>query len=374
MSPGLKNLVSTAIGEETSPVKASITSPGAGTAAPTLTRLLELPLNSPGKPLPELTVSEESVEVSTTVESPVKVETQPVVNQPAIEKEVQSEEVEEKTEVQPEPVVVAPEPTEVVESESFESPMEEATSTTEPETVETVLETEPEETTVTCEAEPVVSAVEPTIKEEQEEMNTAVESEVEVSQREEEQQVEEHMEESVVEETVTVVKSEIVEEVEETVIDEVEKTVDDTNDANESNVEEKPEESEIKLAEEEIVPKFETSTPTRGRRPAMRGMRRKGARGGGGHVSSTDGAEEKAIPAEPGPTTRRSSGRERKTTQSEEQEVETIEETVETSTPTAILKKKAPLPPLYVPSTSPAASSGIDSTPNSPTSSISTVA
>ena len=72
MSPGLKNLVSNAIAEETSPSKTVNTSPSSGAAAPTLTRLLELPPNSPGKPLPELTVTEET-EVSTAV-SPSKSE------------------------------------------------------------------------------------------------------------------------------------------------------------------------------------------------------------------------------------------------------------------------------------------------------------
>ena len=56
LSSGLKNLLSTAIGDE-SPSKAAAPStvPTASAGvAPTLTRLLELPLNAPGKPLPEL--------------------------------------------------------------------------------------------------------------------------------------------------------------------------------------------------------------------------------------------------------------------------------------------------------------------------------
>nr|CAH0105337.1 unnamed protein product [Daphnia galeata] len=348
MSPGLKNLVSTAIGEETSPAKVTSSSPGTRVAAPTLTHLLELPLNSPGKPLPDLTVTEET-EVSA-VSSPIKNELQIKKQESEAEELAEVPPVLEKTEQ-----VVEVEPMEttdvIVSQEEVESSTKEPEET-KPEMEKEVptngLSVEACESPVKSEADAVVvnaeDVVELTGKDEQPEDTVTFDSEVEVSHTEEV----EKMVEDVAVEVTTTLKTETVEE-EEIVNEEEEKTIEEVN---EESSDEKCEEKEQKTIETESVVKLETGTPKTTRR-TQRGSRKKDL------VSETEVtpvSEEKSKSAEPGPTTRRSSGR--KGTQSDEQEAEI------TSLP----------PPLYVPSTSPAPSSGIDSTPNSPTSSVSTVA
>jgi hypothetical protein len=365
MSPGLKNLVSTAIGEETSPAKVTSSSPGTRVAAPTLTHLLELPLNSPGKPLPDLTVTEET-EVSV-VSSPIKNELQIKKQESEAEELAEVPPVLEKTEQ-----VVEVEPMEttdvIVSQEEVESSTKEPEET-KPEMEKEVptngLSVEACESPVKSEADAVVvnaeDVVELTGKDEQPEDTVTFDSEVEVSHTEEV----EKMVEDVAVEVTTTLKTETVEE-EEIVNEEEEKTIEEVN---EESSDEKCEEKEQKTIETESVVKLETGTPKTTRR-TQRGSRKKDL------VSETEVtpvSEEKSKSAEPGPTTRRSSGR--KGTQSDEQEAEIVEEPCEIVTPAGVGKKKTSLPPpLYVPSTSPAPSSGIDSTPNSPTSSVSTVA
>jgi len=361
MSPGLKNLVSTAIGEETSPAKVTSSSPGTRVAAPTLTHLLELPLNSPGKPLPDLTVNEET-EVSTAStesknEVEVKVQESEVVEElPVLEKTEQVVEIEpmETTDV-----VVSQE-----EVESSTKELEETKPVIEKEVPTNGLSIETCESPVKTETEVVVMnadvAGELTVKEEQTEETVAFDSEVEVSHTED---VEKTVEEIAVEVTTTL-KEEPVEE-EEMMNEEEEKIIEEVN---EESGDEKGEEKEQKTIETESATKSETGVPKITRR-AQRGSRKKDL------ICETEGipSDEKSKSTESGPTTRRSSGR--KGTQSDEQEAEIAEEPSETVTPTGVGKKKTSLlPPLYVPSTSPAPSSGIDSTPNSPTSSVSTVA
>ena len=74
MSPGLKNLVTAAISKEPTS-KAVAVSPNSGVAAPTLTRLLEMPLDSSVKPLPEIQ-EEESGEEAVDVEATQQVTTE----------------------------------------------------------------------------------------------------------------------------------------------------------------------------------------------------------------------------------------------------------------------------------------------------------
>lgn len=363
MSPGLKNLVSTAIGEETSPAKVTSSSPGTRVAAPTLTHLLELPLNSPGKPLPDLTVSEETEVSTSSTESKNEVE---IKIQESESEVVEESPVPEKTEqvVEVEPM----EATDVVisqeEVESTTKESEETQPVIEKEVPTNGLSIEPCESPVKSETEVVVVnaevADELTVKEEQPEETVAFDSEIEVSHTED---VEKTVEEVAVEVTTTL-KEEPVEE-EEIVQEEEEKTIEEVN---EESGDEKGEEKEQKTVETESAVKSETEVPKITRR-AQRGSRKKDL------VSETEGtpSDEKSKSAESGPTTRRSSGR--KGTQSDEQEAEITEEPSEPVTPAGVGKKKTSLPPpLYVPSTSPAPSSGIDSTPNSPTSSVSTVA
>ena len=365
MSPGLKNLVSTAIGEEASPAKVTSSSPGTRVAAPTLTHLLELPLNSPGKPLPDLTVTEET-EVSA-ISSPIKNELQIKNQESEAEELAEVPPVLEKTEQ-----VVEVEPMEttdvIVSQEEVESSTKEPEET-KPEMEKDVptngLSVEACESPVKSEADAVVvnaeDVVELTVKNEQPEDTVTFDSEVEVSHTEEV----EKMVEDVAVEVTTTLKTKTVEE-EEIVNEEEEKTIEEVN---EESSDEKCEEKEQKTIETESVVKLETGTPKTTRR-IQRGSRKKDL------VSETEitpVSEEKSKSAEPGPTTRRSSGR--KGTQSDEQEADIVEEPCEIVTPAGVGKKKTSLPPpLYVPSTSPAPSSGIDSTPNSPTSSVSTVA
>ncbi len=361
MSPGLKNLVSSAIGEETSPSKPTSTSPGTRVAAPTLTHLLELPLNSPGKPLPELMVAEET-EVST-ASSPSKTEVSTKIKESETEDE-EAPPVLEKTEpvVEVEPM----ETTDVTTQEEVTSAVKVPEES--PPEKEVAITGEPEDTTESPvkkekEAEPIVDkeiATETTAKEEQPEVSVAFESEVEVSHSEE---IEKKTEETV-EEAAPILKTEPVEE-EAAVNEDVDKIVEEDN---EESGDEKGEEKEKQTPEVESISKSETGTPKIDRKRPQRGIR-KVVLNRDADVSSDD----KTKTAEPGPTTRRSAVR--KGPQSDEQETESVEEPAEATPIAGVGKKKASLPPpLYVPSSSPAPSSGIDSTPNSPTSSVSTVA
>lgn len=351
MSPGLKNLVSNAIAEETSPTKAVSTSPASGAAAPTLTRLLELPLNSPGKPLPELTVGEET-EVSTAT-SPLKSETPAEEEQPASA----SEEI-----------------TPTAASEAVEGAAETEVKDLLKQSTDVAMETE-SETAV----EPLEAADEEKIRAEEESIpkaevvdekglvrdgnqtsELAMENEVEVS----DEVAAINTEENVLEPK-SVAKTEPCGEDEEPTREENEKEAEEENESGEDKPGEK---EELKSPEAESrVSKSEAGTPKLGRRP-LRAMRRKGAR-----TETEEPREEKIKPAEAGPSKRRSSGR--KAQQAEEQpEGETTGEQTDITSSSSHGKKKAPPPPpLYVPSPSPAPSSGVDSTPNSPTSSVSTV-
>lgn len=362
MSPGLKNLVSTAIGEEASSVKTLSTSPGARVAAPTLTHLLELPLNSPGKPLPELSVTEET-EVSiasnlTKTEVPTKSQESGAPLHTEAPSSLQK--TEQLVEVV-EPVETIEVTSQVEASSSLKSGEESSRSVEKVISVEIDKPDETKEKSTVKETE-VVSIAEPeresAIKEEHPEPSITFESEVEVSQN---QEVEKKIEETSVEPTV--LKTEPVDE-EEAVNEDEDKTVDEGND---ESSDEKGEEKELKTAEADNASKSEIGTPKVNRRP-QRGIRKKVVN----HEADTTPDEKNKI-SEPGPTTRRSSGR--KGTQSDEHDTESVNEVVEPNTPVGIGKKKTSLPPpLYVPSASPAPSSGIDSTPNSPTSSVSTVA
>ena len=354
MSPGLKNLVSSAIGEETSPIKATSTSPGTRVTAPTLTHLLELPLSSPGKPLPELTVAEETEVPMVCSPSKTEVGTN---NQ-----ELETEEEETPPVLQKIEEIVESEPMETTdvsvqeEISGFIKGPEESELPTEKNVLPTDQPTEEVESSVKEEVEPVVKtevAGESAVKEEQPEVNVAFESEVEVSHSEE---VDKNVE-VITEEATPILNPEPVEE-EEPIHEDVDKTVEE--EIGESG-DEKSEEKDKKITE------VETGTPKATRRPS-RGIR-KTVLNREADVSSDD----KTKLAEPGPTTRRSAGR--KGPQPDEQETEIVEEPVE-STPVVVVGKKKTLlpPPVYVPSASPAPSSGIDSTPNSPTSSVSTVA
>lgn len=359
MSPGLKNLVTTAIGEESSPVKNITTSPGTRVVAPTLTHLLELPLNSPGKPLPELTAVEET-EVAT-------VSTSDKAEVPEIKEEVHVATIEPTKSLQETEEVPVTQPSEInevsveTEVDSTSKPPEEVQpmeedvldkdeSKNEESTVPVV--TEEEEITVDQR-----NTSDSTVKEENVEVSVAFENEVEVSQSEENVT---KVEETTVEEPPSL-KLEPAEE-EETVVEKEEKMA-------EERVEESSDEKveDQKPNEIENISKTEAETPKGGRRP-QRGMRKKNVN------RELDGAtDEKSKSAEQGPTTRRSSGR--KGTQSDEPETDITEEPSEANLPASVGKKRTSLPPpLYVPISSPAPSSGIDSTPNSPTSSVSTVA
>lgn len=349
MSPGLKNLVSSAasVGEEVpSPTKAANTSPGGG--APTLTRLLELPLNSPGKPLPELTVGEET-EVTTAV-SPSKSEVR------ADEEEASPGLVEETVTTAPSEGVPTPSETETKEavqpSTSEKVEEEVAQPTVEP---EEAMETEKVAVKKEEEIEPEAEAAgeREAAKETPEDMNVVIESEVEVSHNEGVQNVEE-----TVTQPASVPKSEPADE-EETVKEEVEKEPEEEVEFGEEKTGEK--EELIKSPEADTsMSKPEAGTPKLTRRP-LRGMRRKDGRGRKDEEKSKGAGEA-------GPTTRRSSGRKSLAT---EEEGESFGEPADAAPSSS--KKKAPPPPVYIPSPSPAPSSGMDSTPNSPTSSVSTV-
>ena len=146
-----------------------------------------------------------------------------------------------------------------------------------------------------------------------------------------------------------------------------------------AEVEKRPTETESEVEEKSIVkpvgpeatpPKtVEMETSTLARRPLRSAPRsRKGTA-----VESETPTEEKSK-VELGPSTRRSTGRRVQTEESEA--AEATEEATEAVLPTiavTVKKRPAPLAPLQAPMSSPAPSSGIDSTPNSPTSSISTV-
>ena len=351
MSPGLKNLVSNAaaVGEETpSPTKSVNTSPGTG--APTLTRLLELPLNSPGKPLPELTVGEEA-EVST-ASSPSKIE-------------IRTQEEEASPGLVEETVTTAPSESasDVVEMDNKDE--EKPPADVEDESVppaEPEVELKSEKESEKKEAEETAAQVEPSAgeqresaKDSHEEMSVAFESEVEVSHND----VDQHLEETVVE-PASVPKSEPGEEEESVVKEENDKDMEDELDFAEGKAADKGELLKSPEADTSMS-KPDAGTPTLTRRP-LRGMRRNK------HGQSRKEDDKSKAAADLGPTTRRNSGR--KGNQADE-DGDSFGEPADV-TPSSS-KKKAPPPPLYIPSPSPAPSSGIDSTPNSPTSSVSTV-
>lgn len=145
--------------------------------------------------------------------------------------------------------------------------------------------------------------------------------------------------------------------------------------------EEKLSECEFELTTEKVIGKstdvdvnrskpVEIGTPSLTRRP-LRGAPRSRKTLATLEVTDT-GVEEKTKSSDAGPSTRRSSGR--KYLMDEMETNENNEETLDTLVPNIGMKKKpAPLPSLQAPMASPAPSSGIDSTPNSPTSSVSTV-
>lgn len=350
ISPGLKNLVSAAISKEPT-TKAVTSSPGSGAAAPTLTRLLEMPPSSPGKPLPEIKTEDKLESEAETVESKV---IHPDIAETESKKEAAIETtVEESVEVS-------------MIQEEMEVESQQEISTTEPIEEENVPE-------ASVKAEVIIDAegkgetrreesVEPAstdmsiIKEEPEETNAEVVTEVEVN-------VSEAPAISAVEgsiEAATPTKTEHADE--EPVREEQEKQVEEVPS---TPADEKAEAKETKSTEtEEPQKEAETTTPKLTRRP-LRGIR--GKKSGAQETESP--IEEKVKAAEPGPVTRRT----RKSTQAEEHEPETTEEPAEAAPPSAIAKKKTSLPPLYVSTSSPAPSSGIESIPNSPTSSVSTV-
>lgn len=333
-------------------------SPSSG-AAPTLTRLLEMPLNSPGKPLAEVQ-AEEVVEAVVAPVEPTTTEKEEIV---LTECEKETTLIEEKSEEPTETVCVQ----EVMEVESQQEvstsePIEqeimapEANDKTENEvSVESAKEPLQEESQEQPNKEKAVDKS--FVKEEIEGMVSEVVNEVEVNLTE---TAEKPAEEAVAETTTTPIKTESVaeepnrEEEERKVKEELAESVD-----------EKVEVKETKTAEtEEPTKGVETTTPKLTRRP-LRGIRGKKL-----STQETEAAtEEKIKPVEPGPVTRRT----RKSTQAEDHELEATEESVEAPPPSTVGKKRTSLPPLYVSTSSPAPSSGIESIPNSPTSSVSTV-
>ncbi len=138
-------------------------------------------------------------------------------------------------------------------------------------------------------------------------------------------------------------------------------------------------ESEEKVEEKSIVkpvgpeatpPKtVDMETSTLARRPL-----RSAPRSRKGTAAESETPTEEKSKVELGPSTRRSTGRRVQTEESEAGEAtEEATEAVSPAIAVAVKKRPAPLAPLQAPMSSPAPSSGIDSTPNSPTSSISTV-
>ncbi len=130
-------------------------------------------------------------------------------------------------------------------------------------------------------------------------------------------------------------------------------------------------EDEVKPTEPKaVLVKPELGAPQLSRNP-IRSMRRKGTRK---NVETT--SEEKGKTEKPGPTTKRSSGRKGPSQPKESEPAESFREPVNVTPTSSLGKKRAPQPPpLYVQaSPSPATSSGVDFTPNSPTSSVSTIA
>jgi len=211
-------------------------------------------------------------------------------------------------------------------------------------------------------------------KEPQNDINIAFENEVEVAHNEEPAK---SVEDSSVEPP-SVPKSEheeeeeaIKEEPEKEVVEEEHESADEKVEEKEVEEEEEVEDvKEVKPTEPEaVLVKPELGTPQLSRKPT-RSMRRKGRK----NVETTS-SEEKSKAAEPGPTTRRSSGRKGPSQPEESEPAESFGEPIDVTPTSSLGKKRAPPPPpLYVPaSPSPAPSSGVDSTPNSPTSSVSTI-
>ena len=257
-------------------------------------------------------------------------------------------------------------------------------STAETETAEVAEVTISEETVEVEESQ----AKEESVKEE---IVVAVESEIEV-----EESVEKSVEESVLESTeptelmTTVVTTETVFE------EQVELHKEDQTTTEEDKTEIVKEDKLTDITE--VKPKTDVESPMT-RRPLRVARRGKASISGDTSATTTDDKPKLNLSssrltftrfllqflqcslffkgAEIGPTTRRSSGRSSKS-QTEEVEgdgtASEMPELVEPST-TNVVKRKVPPPPLPLlgPSLSPAPSSGIDSVPNSPTSSVSTV-
>lgn len=239
------------------------------------------------------------------------------------------------------------------------------------ETEISTVETEAAEVAEVTITEETVVVEENQVKEEtvKEEIIVAVESEIEV-----EESVEKSVEERVLESsestdviaTVVTTETGFEEEVE------LRKEDQATSDENKTEVvkEEKPTDNV------EVKPKTEVESPIT-RRPLR--VARRGKVHSSGDASADDkSAKSTPSSAEIGPTTRRSSGRSSSKSQADEAESDgTASELPELAEPTStnVVKRKVPPPPLppLGPSLSPAPSSGIDSVPNSPTSSVSTV-
>jgi len=384
ISSGLKSLLSTAIGDDSSSKVTSSTS--TTTTAPTLTRLLDLPLSSPGKPLPELAVAEETeVTTSSNSQTKSKDEMEEALSDSttaALEKikeellECIPEELQKEGVVQNdqkvttaskltnEPPLTIEEVSAVIKELDEINHDEREISTAETETAEVAEVTISEETVEVEESQ----AKEESVKEE---IVVAVESEIEV-----EESVEKSVEESVLESTeptelmTTVVTTETVFE------EQVELHKEDQTTTEEDKTEIVKEDKLTDITE--VKPKTDVESPMT-RRPLRVARRGKASISGDTSTTATDDKPKLNLSssAEIGPTTRRSSGRSSKS-QTEEVEgdgtASEMPELVEPST-TNVVKRKVPPPPLPLlgPSLSPAPSSGIDSVPNSPTSSVSTV-
>ena len=155
-------------------------------------------------------------------------------------------------------------------------------------------------------------------------------------------------------------------------VEEVIKSEKDVSTPNEEKVEEKVDGTTAdanKMTDVDSTQKVDIETPVSQSKRTLRGRNRKSLANSGAEAESS---EEKPK-TEPGPATRRGSVRK---TQAEEVESEQAEGPFEVGPAAPLTRKKAQPPPplpLHAPLSSPAPSSGLDSMPNSPTSSISTV-
>ena len=404
ISPGLKNLLSTAIGDESASKTTLITtSPSAAESAPTLTRLLDLPLTSPnGKLHAELAVAEET-EVTTCNNTRTKAEEEVLFTKKeasdsttlALEKikeellegipeALQKEGVAAATDsalpkvsgaaskISDEAPLTVEEVSAVIE-ELNESDEDRAGASEEAATEVTVEET------VEMEEESCAAVKEDAVKEDTQAMNVAVESEIEVGP---EESLEKSAEESVLEaEPATdVITTDVT--TESSVVGEEEQVELNVKEEKMATEEDKVQVKEDKAASDVDTKssKTDVESPKLSRRP-LRTPRRKIVDTEKSVSLSEDTKSTPSKAAEVGgPTTRRSSGRsslskgavEEAEASADTSPVSEMPELVEPST-INVVKRKVPPPPLPLPSLSPAPSSGIDSTPNSPTSSVSTV-